>query len=211
MKIGIIGAGNIGGTVGPLLKSAGHDVRFGVREPGGAGPDGIEEVSIIDAVAFGDAVLCAVPLKAWPELAGQIADQVRGKIVIDAANPDRSRDGEMAVEALQNGGAGAFVAALIPGARLVRTFSTIEASQLAKGAHRDGDLLGLPVAGDDRQAVETAAQLVRDAGFEPVILGPLAQARRFDSDSKVFNTGMSGPELAAALGVEAEARPVTNA
>jgi predicted dinucleotide-binding enzyme len=78
---------------------------------------------------------------------------------------------------------------------------------LATEAHRNGDRVGIPLAGDDMQATETAAQLVRDAGFDPVIVGPLARGKEFEPDTPVYNTGMSGRELRNILvGVRAGAR-----
>jgi hypothetical protein len=72
---------------------------------------------------------------------------------------------------------------------------------LQSEAHRAGDQVGIPLAGDDPQALELAARLVRDAGFEPIVVGPLVSARSFDAGTPVYNTGMSGAQLARALGV----------
>jgi hypothetical protein len=63
--------------------------------------------------------------------------------------------------------------------------------------------VGIPLASDDAEALELASQLVRDAGFEPVIVGSLDRAKDFDVGAKVYNTGMSGPELRSALGITA--------
>jgi predicted dinucleotide-binding enzyme len=60
-----------------------------------------------------------------------------------------------------------------------------------------GMILGIPLAGDDPAALETAGTLVRDAGFDPVIVGPLARGREFEPDTPPYNTGMSGRELRA--------------
>ena len=69
-------------------------------------------------------------------------------------------------------------------------------------AHRAGDRIGIPLASDDPQALELAADLVRDAVFAPVIVGPLERAREFDPGTPPYNSGMTGPELARALHVE---------
>jgi hypothetical protein len=66
-------------------------------------------------------------------------------------------------------------------------------------AHREGELIGIPIAGDDTEAVEITARLVRDAGFDPVIVGPLARAREFDRGTSVYVTGMTARELREAL------------
>ena len=90
---------------------------------------------------------------------------------------------------------------LLPGARLVRAFNSVYFKTLQTEAHRAGDRVGIPLASDDAAALNLAAGLVRDAGFEPVVVGPLARARSFDPGTPVYNTGMSGADLARALGV----------
>jgi 8-hydroxy-5-deazaflavin:NADPH oxidoreductase len=59
--------------------------------------------------------------------------------------------------------------------------------------------VGVPLAADDREAMEIVAGLVRDAGFDPVLVGPLSRAREFDVGAPVYNTNMSGPEVRQAL------------
>ena len=76
-------------------------------------------------------------------------------------------------------------------------FKTLETE-----AHRDGDRVGIPLASDDDAALDAAAELVRDAGFDPVIVGALARGREFEPNATtVYNTGMSGRELRAFFGV----------
>ena len=77
----------------------------------------------------------------------------------------------------------------------MKAFNTVYYKTLAKEANRQGDRVGIPLAGDDRNALEIAAQLVRDAGFEPVIVGGLARGKEFEPGAKVYNTGMSGQDL----------------
>ena len=93
------------------------------------------------------------------------------------------------------------VAPLLPRAKLVRAFSTVMWTTLQSQAHRAGDWVGIPLSGDDEKAVALAARLVSDAGFDPVLVGPLSQARRFDPGTAVFDSGMSGPQVRAALGL----------
>lgn len=208
MRIGIIGAGHIGGTVGALWVGAGHDVRFGTRTPerlaglvqrlGPRAAAGSPDA----AAAFGEVVFAAAPYGAWPELARALAPSLAGKVVMDAANPYPARDGAFARQAIDAGqGSGVPVAALLPGVLLVRAFNTVAAGTLRAQAHRRGDQVGVPLAGDDAEALAVAARLVRDAGFAPVVVGGLARAADFDPGTPVYNTGMSGPEVARALGV----------
>ena len=209
MNIGIIGAGNIAGTVGVLWAKAGHAVRFGTRHPEGLAPllaragAGASAGTAEDAARFGEAVFCSVPYGAWPDLAAVVAPLVAGKVVIDSANPYPERDGSFARDVIAAGeGSGLPIARLLPGARLVRAFNSVYFRTLETEAHRAGNRVGIPLAGDDDAALALAAGLVRDAGFDPVLVGPLARAREFDPGTPVYNTGMSGPELARALGLQ---------
>lgn len=208
MKIGIIGAGNIGSTLAKLWVDAGHDVKIASRHP--------EELQAVakklgarasagtsaDAAKFGEVVMITVPLAAIPALAREIAPLVAGKIVLDTGNSYPQRDKEAGVEASRDPqGSAAWAAAKFPGARWVKAFNTVYFKTLEKEAHRKGDQVGIPLASDDRAALDIAAQLVRDAGFDPVVVGPLARGKEFEPDTKVYNTGMSGPEVRKALGV----------
>jgi hypothetical protein len=84
---------------------------------------------------------------------------------------------------------------MFPGSRWVKAFNTVYYKTLATEAHRSGDQVGIPLAGDDQKALEEAAALVREAGFDPVIVGPLARGKEFEPDTPPYNTGMSGPQL----------------
>ena len=208
MNIGVVGAGMIGGTVGVLWAKAGHRIRFGTRHPESLGPLLAEAApnasagSPEEAARFGEILFCSVPYGAWPSLAPALAPLVSGKVVLNSANPYPGRDGDFARAAIAAGeGAGVPVARLLPGARLVRAFNSVYFKTLQTEAHRAGDRVGIPLASNDAAALDVAARLVRDAGFEPVVVGPLARARSFDPGTPVYNTGMSGAELARALGV----------
>jgi predicted dinucleotide-binding enzyme len=208
MNIGIIGAGNIAGIVGLLWAKAGHPVRFGTRHPDELGPL-VAQAGLLasagtpaEAARFGEVVFCSAPFGAWPTLAPELAPLLSGKVVLDSANPYPGRDGAFAHDTIAAGeGAGVPVARLLPGVRLVRAFNSVYFKTLQSEAHRAGDQVGIPLAGDDPPALELAARLVRDAGFEPVMVGPLVSARSFDAGTPVYNTGMSGAQLARALGV----------
>jgi predicted dinucleotide-binding enzyme len=202
VQIGIIGAGMIGSTVAKLWVDAGHDVRLATRHP--------EELATLvarlgtrasagkpaDAAAFGDVVMLTVPLKAIPDLARDLAPLLAGKIVIDTGNAYERRDADIARQATAHpGGSAAWAAALFSGARWVKAFNTVYFKVLETEAHRSGDRVGIPLAGDDRDAVETVATLVRDAGFDPVVVGALARGKEFEPETRPYNTGMSGREL----------------
>ena len=92
-------------------------------------------------------------------------------------------------------GSAGWAAAMFPGSRWVKAFNSVYFKTLASEAHRAGDRVGIPLAGDDLHAVETAARLVQDAGFDPVMVGPLARGKEFEPGAPSYNTGMSGREL----------------
>jgi len=206
MRIGILGAGMIGGTLGRLWRKAGHDVRFGTRHP--------EEIEALtqelkaaagspeEAVAFGEVILLAVPLGAVPTLGPKVAASLRGKVVLDAANAYPSRDGEYARAASAHpDGSSAWVAMHVPGARLVKAFNTVYFKTLQERAHVGN--LGIPLASDDPEALRLTQTLVKDAGFTPVVVGGLANGKRFEPGTAVYNTGLDGVAVAKALGVAA--------
>ena len=207
LKIGIIGAGRIGGTLGEHWVKAGHEVLLSSRHPESLKPlaDRLGPLARVgtprEAAAFGEVVLVSVPYGAFPQVGRDHAEELRGKIVLDPGNPFPQRDGPMAEEARRKGTATASLAYL-GGVRLVRAFNTIPASILKIEAHRAGERIAVPLASDDRQALEVAARLVRDAGFEPVLVGPLARSRDFDVGTAVFGRGLTARELRRGLGLE---------
>jgi predicted dinucleotide-binding enzyme len=202
MRIGIIGAGMIGSTVAKLWIDAGHEVRIASRHPENLRDEVVKlgarasTGTPADAAGFGDVVMITVPLLAIPELARTLAPLLVNKVVLDTGNAYERRDGATAREAAQHPrGSAGWAAAHFPGSRWVKAFNTVYFKTLASEAHRMGDRVGIPLAGDDRGALDIAAGLVRDAGFDPVIAGGLAKGREFEPDTKPYNTGMSGAEL----------------
>jgi 8-hydroxy-5-deazaflavin:NADPH oxidoreductase len=217
VNVGIIGAGNIGGTVGMLWAKAGHSVRFGARHPESLGPliaearANASAGSPEEAARFGAVVLCSVPFGAWPSLAPALRPLLSGKVVLDSANPYPGRDGAFARETIAAGQGGSVaVARLLPGTRLVRAFNSVYYKTLRTEAHRAGGRVGIPVAGDDSPALDVAARLVRDAGFEPFSPGRSPPRAPPIRGRQVYNTGMSGAELAPAICVaRSDANPPT--
>jgi 8-hydroxy-5-deazaflavin:NADPH oxidoreductase len=114
------------------------------------------------------------------------AAELKGKVVLDTGNPFPGRDGDMAVAARAKG-TGVASAEFLPGVRLVRAFNTIPYYALLSEAHRAGESIAVPLAGDDEAALKIAARLVQDAGFEPVVVGRLARAKKFDVGTESVN------------------------
>ena len=182
LKIATIGAGHIGGTLGSLWAQAGHPVMFSSRRPEElknlvtALGDRASAGTVQEAIAFGDAVLLAVPYRALPDIGKNYARELATKaLVLDACNPIPARDGEIATWAREKG-AGLATAELLPGARLVRAFNAIGYTRLPQ-ARGQPERIGMPMAGDDAGSLALASELVREIGFEPVVIGPLAMGK----------------------------------
>ena len=181
LKIGMIGSGRVGSGLGNALVMAGHEVMFSSRhleddqllaERMGAGASaGVPR----EAAAFGEVLFVAVPYRALPEIGKLLADLIKGKVVIDTCNPFPDRDGEIADWAREKG-AGLASAELLPGARLVRAFNAIGAARMGS-AYQEPGVVGMPIAGDDAEAVAVASGLIREIGYEPVLIGGLDRGK----------------------------------
>jgi hypothetical protein len=185
LKIATIGAGREGGALGTLFAKAGHPVMFSSRHPeqlndlvASAGPSA-KAGSVADAIAFADVVLLIVPYTAVEQISKEHGPALAKKqLVMDVSNPIARRDGEELVKWVeQQGGAALATAKLLPGAHLVRAFNAIGYAKLPELAHRQGDPVGVPIAGDDQKAVALASQLIKEIGFEPVVIGGLAMGK----------------------------------
>jgi predicted dinucleotide-binding enzyme len=205
MRIGVIGAGRLGGAVGSLWVKAGHEVRFASRHPEELKPlvDGLggraSAGTVAEAIAFGEVLLLAVPYRAVPEVGKEHAAAMRGKVVLDATNAFRERDGAAGEEAIANG-IGLTTAKYLPGARVVRAFNFTGAAEFTRDSNRPEGRIAVPIAGDDRAALDIASQLVRDAGFEPVVVGGLSTANRFAPGGPLFRQMGSADEMRKRLG-----------
>ena len=200
LHIGVIGSGHIGGTVGGLWVKAGHPVMFSSRHPeelkglvAGLGPLA-RAGTVAQAIAFADALLIAVPYGALPALGQEYGDALKGKIVLDACNAVGGRDGAIADE-VEHNGIGVTSQEYLPGTRLVRAFNTMSYMILAREANRPDPKMAIPIAGDDAAAVLVAAGLVRNAGFDPVVVGKLTDASRFQHGGPGYGQSVTAAEL----------------
>jgi predicted dinucleotide-binding enzyme len=207
LKIGVIGSGRIGGTLVELWVKAGHEVLFSSRHP-----DELEEMAERlgptaragmprEAAAFGDVILISIPYHAVPQVGRDFQRELAGKVVLETGNPYPSRDGDMAVTARARG-TGKSSAEFLPGVRLVRAFNSVGYMSLRNEAHRPGERVAIPLAGDDREALAVASRLVKDAGFEPVIVGPLSRAKEFDVGTPAYGQALTARELRQKLGID---------
>ena len=185
LKIGIIGSGREGGALGTLLAKAGHQVMFSSRHPedlkslvDGIGP-AAHAGTVEQAVAFGDVVAIVVPYTAMQQIGKDHGAALASKVlVLDVSNPIAQRDGEDLVKRVNDeGGAGLATAKLLPGAKVVRALNAIGYAKLTADAHRAGDPVGVPIAGDDPKAIAIASALIKEIGFEPVLVGGLSMGK----------------------------------
>lgn len=209
MKIGIIGSGNIGGTLAQLWVEGGHEVILSSRHPqkliplahklGNRATIGTPE----EAARLGEVVLLSIPLGQIPELSKTLVKSLAGKIVMDTCNPYPERDGRAGVEALQTPeGSSEWVAHHLPGAIVVKAFNSVYYKTLQTEAHRRGDPIGIPLASNDSSALSTVAKLVQEAGLGPVIVGNLRRAKEFDHGSLPYASDASVRELKKMLRIE---------
>ena len=193
MKIGILGAGNIGAAAARLFIEAGHEVALSNSR----GPESLKELvrqlgpkahamTIEDAAQFGEMVLLAVPWRSPEALPDP--GQLRGKIVIDAMNPYRPDGG---FYDLGGSTSSELVLQRIPGARLVKAFNTIYYVHLAERGRKDlppEERHAIYVAGDDQDAKKRVSQLIEEIGFAAVDTGSLREGGRMQQpDSPIYN------------------------
>ncbi len=199
IKIGVIGAGNIGSAVGGLWIKAGHPVLFSSRHP-----ENLKQLisdlgplaragTVEEALNFSDIIFIGVPYGAYPQIAKDYGKQFGGKIVLDAGNAVLARDGEIGKQARQNGVA-LTSAKLFAGARIVRAFNILGSRKLTSLANHE-PRIAIPIAGNDAEALKVAAQLVRDAGFDPVEVGSLERSKLFEQGGPLYGAEMSAEQM----------------
>jgi predicted dinucleotide-binding enzyme len=204
LKIGIIGTGRIGGALARHWVNAGHEVLMSSRHPEELEPLAKELGPRArvgqprEAAAFGSVVLVSVPYGAMPQIGMDFADELAGKVIIDTSNPVANRDGPQAAE-WQRKGAGVSTAELLKSNRVVRAFNCIPAASLADRANRQPERIAIPIGGDDAAAIAITERLVRDAGFDPVMIGTLAETRQFDLGQPLAQGNLSAAELRARI------------
>jgi predicted dinucleotide-binding enzyme len=189
MKIGILGAGNIGGTLGKHWAKAGHEVFFSSRHPdhleglAKEAGSGAHAGTLEGAARFGEVIVLAIPWRKKEELPPP--DLFNGKVVIDSMNP-YSASGT--IMDLGERTSSEEVARIIPGARLVKAFNTMRSADLQSGAFKSGkDRWVIFVAGDDWEAKLLVSRLIEEIGFVPIDTGSLREGgRRQQPGSPVY-------------------------
>jgi predicted dinucleotide-binding enzyme len=200
MRIGVIGSGNIGGTLTRRLRALGHEVAVSnTRGPESladlARETGATAATPEDAVRDAELVVLAVPLKAVPDL-----PSLDGKVVVDANNYYPGRDGQIAAI---DGGAPStrWVAGHAPGATVVKAFNTMNWRNLLGDGRPHGDpgRIAIPLAADDEAAKESVSALIDALGFDPVDAGGLDDSWRQEPGTPVYGADLDARRTREAL------------
>jgi 8-hydroxy-5-deazaflavin:NADPH oxidoreductase len=206
MRIGIIGAGHIGGTLARRFVDAGQEVAVSnsrgpetlaglVEELGG----GAQAVTAAEAARFGDVVVVSVPFGRYRELP---TEDVAGKVVIDTNNYYPQRDGHFEALDSDRSTSSELLQAHLPGARVVKAFNAIVWTRLRDNGRPagDGERLGIPISSDDEQAKRTVAELIDQIGFDAVDAGTLGEGgRKHQPGGPAYTQGLQTGELRARL------------
>ena len=210
MKIGIVGAGNIGGTLATLFTRAGHEVALansrGPETLAGLiaelGPNA-HAATAADAASFGEVVVIAVPLKAYTALP---VEPFAGRIVVDADNYYPQRDGQIAELDAKTATSTELLARRLDGARVLKAFNTIYSEHLRDRGDTGApaaDRFAIPVAGDDAAAKATLTDLIDQIGFSAVDTGTLAESWRQEPGTPVYGAEVQ-PDQAVVLIAQAQ-------
>ena len=207
MKIGIIGAGNIGSTAAKLFVDAGHTVAIANSR----GPETLSEkvaelganaqaATIEDAAAFGEIVLISIPFGQYKTLP---SEAFRGRVVIDSNNYYPNRDGQFAELDNNLTTSSELLAEHLKGARVVKGFNTIWSEHLKTQGNKESrleDRRVIFVASDDSEAKEKVAKLIEEIGFAAVDTGFLPDGgRRQQPETPVYNKTLTVKEAADIL------------
>lgn len=202
MRIGVIGAGNIGGTAARLFADAGHDVVIansrGPQTLAAEEGDGVRAGTVEEASEHGEVVLLAIPLKAYTALDPEtLADTV----VVDATNYYPGRDGQ--IKDLDDDllTSTELIAKHLEGSDVVKAFNTLEAGTLENEGKPAGDpeRLVLLLCGDDRDAKRTVRDLIDEVGFDSLDIGTLADSRLMQPGSSFYGAEITSGEARDAL------------
>lgn len=194
MKIAVIGSGNVGGALAEGWVRAGHRVTFGSRNASDSSPvKGAQVAAIPEAIAANDVVVLAVPSDAAAQVISA-AKSWKGKTLIDCTNPIGPG---FTLAVGHNTSGGEQVAAQAKEARVVKAFNTTGFDNMRNPVYA-GKPTTMFFATDDNEARNTASQLIKDIGFEPVFVGPMKQSRYLEPMAMLWisMTGEHGRDFA---------------
>jgi predicted dinucleotide-binding enzyme len=213
MKIGIIGAGHIGGTLARRLAAVGHDVSVANSR----GPEtlaelakesGAKAVTIDEAARGKDVVIVTIPEKNIPALPKNLFSGLpKSAVIVDTGNYYPRRDGR--IDGIEEGTTESRWVAQQLGRPVVKAFNNIYAQHLLERGRAKGasDRIALPVAGDDTHAKEVVIRLLDELGFDGVDAGSLDESWRQQPGSPVYGTDFDVAGVKRALAEASPTRP----
>ncbi|MHC2086205.1 NADPH-dependent F420 reductase [Methylobacterium sp. CM6244] len=215
MKIGIIGAGNIGATLAQILDKAGHDVKLANSK----GPETLKEivdgttiaaVTRDNAVKDVDVIILSVPFARNPELAPVLADVPASVVIVDTSNYYPMRDGM--IEEVDEGKLETVWSSEQVGRPLVKAWNALLSFTLAEAGSESGSVsrLAIPIAGDHAAAKSVVSRLVDETGFDVVDAGPISESWRFQPGTPAYCTELDAAGVKSALSTADKARSSHN-
>ncbi|VEU24065.1 DEKNAAC105121 [Brettanomyces naardenensis] len=203
-KVATVGAGHIGEAVARVSVHSGHQVLISNSRSADtlkhlAKDIGAKAGTTAEAVKFGDIVLLAIPLYRVKDLDASL---FKGKIVIDANNYYPSRDGHIPVLDAKKTTSTGYVEDLLPGARLVKTFNSIFAGDIAVGKQKlaNGHKRALPIAGDDKEAKKAVTELLESIGYDVYDYGGISDSWRQEPNTPTYTVASDLEELKKLIG-----------
>ncbi|NDJ55400.1 MAG: NAD(P)-binding domain-containing protein [Chloroflexi bacterium] len=206
MRIGIIGAGKIGGTLGLSWARAGHEVMFSSRHPenlldlvGQAGGNGLAG-TVPEACEHAELLVLAVPYDHLDDALNRMGD-LGDRLVIDATNPYRFVPGEGMHRLIpEDTSAGMLLHQRLPGTHLFKVFSSIPARWLTQHAFQEPDWMAAPYCTISQPLISTIENIINDTGFEPVLVGSFQQCQRIELFGEFSNKPLTAAEVHEQLG-----------
>lgn len=209
MKIGIIGAGNIGANAAKLFAREGHEIAIANSRGAETLKDLVAEigqnaraVSIEEAARFGEIVFVSIPFGVYETLPAEAFD---GKIVVDSNNYYPNRDGQFAALDEDKTTSSELLAEHLRGARIVKGFNTIYFEHLKTQGDKNlpvEERRAIFIAGDDAEAKEIVTKLIEEIGFAAVDTGDLRGGAAQQPDTAIYNRNLTAKEAQAILGSE---------
>ena len=212
MRIGLIGAGHIGGTLARLAVAHGHDVLVSNSRGPQTLRDLVDELgehasagTVQEAGTFGDLVVVSIPLKNYRQVP---VEELAGKVVVDTNNYYPQRDGQIPELDEDSTTSSELLAAHLPTSRVVKAFNSIPSGDLGSQGEPAGTpgRRALPIAGDDPEAKAVVRVLIDEFGFDVVDVGPLPEGRRFQQDEPAYRHRFDVAGLRTALDASTSAR-----
>ena len=174
MKISFVGAGKVASSLGGLFGDAGHSVEYGTPNPKGG------QKTIAEVCEYGEVVCFAIPYSAMEEVLKANEETLKGKVVVDITNAINLEDWSPLFLGEDSGGEQ--TARLLPESKVVKAFNTIFADVMVPGKQEiENKKLSAFIASDSEEGAKVVGQLASEAGFEPLLINGIVNARHLEA------------------------------